>query len=489
MGQEAIELAALAGLHLDPWQQWLLDQSLRQTDKMVYNDVSQMWERKWAAVEVGLVVSRQNGKGSLLEARELAGLFILGERLIIHSAHQFDTSKEAFGRILQLIEGSDDLRKHVQKISNSHGEEGIKMRNGQRLRFRTRTKGGGRGFTGDCLILDEAMYLAAQQISALMPTLSARPNPQIWYTGSAGDKESTQLGSVRARGVKGGDPELFYAEWSINGCNDFCPPYGCQDHDRPDTVESYAKANPGLGIRITVSHVEMERRSMEAQTFAQERLGVGDWPINGDEWGVIPEDAWKSREREDSVIKDDDDIPQVFAIDTSPGREWSAITMCGQNEDELTHIEVTSNEIEYDHRPGVKWVVKRAKELWDTGRFNACVIDKTGQAGSFIGELEEYGVEIISPNSYEYAQACGDFYSSTVPRKGNEPDIVHLDQPPLNSAVAGADKRDLADKWAWNKRTSSSDITPLVAATNAVWGYRKLLHEAPAAATPWMFRA
>jgi hypothetical protein len=51
---------------------------------------------KWAAFEVGLNVARQNGKGSILEARELAGLFLLGERLIIHSAHEFATSLEAF---------------------------------------------------------------------------------------------------------------------------------------------------------------------------------------------------------------------------------------------------------------------------------------------------------------------------------------------------------------------------------------------------------
>ena len=33
---------------------------------------------------MGLICSRQNGKGALLEARELAGLFLLGEELILH---------------------------------------------------------------------------------------------------------------------------------------------------------------------------------------------------------------------------------------------------------------------------------------------------------------------------------------------------------------------------------------------------------------------
>src|ERR1035438_568518 len=86
-GQEAIDLAATAGLDLDPWQQYVLTHSLGERQN-----------GKFAAFAVGLVVSRQNGKGSILEARELAGLFLLGERLIIHSAHQFDTSIEAFNR-------------------------------------------------------------------------------------------------------------------------------------------------------------------------------------------------------------------------------------------------------------------------------------------------------------------------------------------------------------------------------------------------------
>jgi hypothetical protein len=52
---------------------------------------------------------RQNGKDAILEARELAGLFLLGERLLIHSAHQFDTSLEHFRRLLFLIENTDDF--------------------------------------------------------------------------------------------------------------------------------------------------------------------------------------------------------------------------------------------------------------------------------------------------------------------------------------------------------------------------------------------
>src|SRR5262249_45209251 len=87
-GEEAIALAARAGLVLDPWQCWVLDRSL-----------AERRDGKWAAWEVALICSRQNGKTAILEARELAGLFLFGEELIVHTAHQFKTSSESFRRI------------------------------------------------------------------------------------------------------------------------------------------------------------------------------------------------------------------------------------------------------------------------------------------------------------------------------------------------------------------------------------------------------
>src|SRR3712207_4972699 len=91
-GREAVELAALAGLGLDPWQQLVLEGSL-----------GERADGRWAAFEVGVEVPRQNGKGGILEARELAGLFLLGERLIIHSAHEFATASEALERMESIL--------------------------------------------------------------------------------------------------------------------------------------------------------------------------------------------------------------------------------------------------------------------------------------------------------------------------------------------------------------------------------------------------
>ena len=65
------------------------------------------------------------------------------------------------------------------------------------------------GSPADLVLLDEAMFLPNTAIAALLPTLSARPNPQVWYTGSAVDQMTNEHGSafarVRRRGIDGAD--------------------------------------------------------------------------------------------------------------------------------------------------------------------------------------------------------------------------------------------------------------------------------------------
>lgn len=503
----------MAGLHLDPWEELVLNEMVSQRDQWYYNEVLESDMRQHAAYEVGLVVSRQNGKGSILEARELAGLFLLGERVILHTAHEFPTAKEGFQRIEALISGDPELKKEVARggIKWSHGDESITLRSGQRLIFKTRTKGAARGFTIDCLIFDEAMYLKKEQVAAMMPAVSARPNAQLIYTGSAGDKDSDHLGRARARAIKGKDTRLAFMEWSVDACTELCPK-DCTEHDRTgitdeemrnlspeglarahsELVQSYRLSNPGLGYRLTVENIESERAAMAPEVFKQERLGVGDWPVDGDAWSIIPEEAWLQR----VDLASNPQSPLVFAIDVTPDLAYSCIAVGGKTGETVdgvkrVQVEVSQDGKRYDHRHGRGWVVARALELAKAWKPAYFVIDKGSQAGPFIDDLEEplreLGIEILSPSMREYAQGCGMFYASVVPRKGNVPYLVHQDQPMLNAAVAGAEKRDLSDLWAWDKRNASADISPLVACTHALWGVHKAETLVKASA-PWVMR-
>jgi hypothetical protein len=441
LGVEAVEFAAAAGLHLDPWQQFVLEHALGRTKLGA-----------WAAFEVGLVVSRQNGKGALLEARELAGLFLLGERLIIHSAHQFDTSLEAFRRVLWLIEDTPELDKQVKRVSRSHGEEGIELMNGCRLRFRTRTKGGGRGFTGDCLILDEAMILPESSHGALLPTLSARPNPQVWYTGSAVDQDVHEhgvvLARIRERGLRGDDPSLAYFEWSPD------VELALVD-DIAGDEETWAQSNPGLGIRISSEHVALERRSMDPRTFAVERLGVGDWPDTDVSGQFIDYERFAGLFDADSKPE----YPVCFAFDVKPDRSAAAIALAGWRADGLSHVQVV------DHRAGTAWVPARLAELTQHHASLAVRCDLRGPAASLLGEVQNAGVTVETMNANEFAQGCGLFFDAV-----DEETVRHTGNPGLLAAVRGAGCRPLGDAWAWSRKSSTVDISPLVACTLALWG-------------------
>lgn len=458
-GQEAVELAATAGLELDPWQALVLDRSL-----------GERADGRWAAFEVGLLVSRQNGKGAVLEARELAGLFLFGEQLILHSAHEFKTGQEGFRRVRWLIDNTDALRRRVARVRTSHGEEGIELIGGQRLRFVARTGGSGRGFTGDCVILDEAFNLPEAMIEALLPTVSARPNPQVWYASTAPNADEVpceQLARLRRRAQRGGDGSLAWLEWSVNPHDELCRP-GCAEHDDPDSVRSWGKANPGLGIRIQVEHVAREYASMSAEGFARERLGVGRWPVlDGEQatWEVIGEDRWVGCAQGDSTPVD----PVCFAADMTPDRSYGSVAVAGRRADGRWHVEVV------DHRAGSGWMHQRLVELVGKWRPCALVVDASSAAGSLIAGLEADGVAVAKPTSRDVVAACGSFYDAV-----RDQQLAHLGQAELAAALAGARKRDLGGAWAWARKGLSVDISPLVAVTMAMWGHQAFARAEPA---------
>jgi hypothetical protein len=430
-GSEAVDLAASAGLFLDDWQRYALDVSL-----------GERIDGSWAAFEVGLVAPRQNGKGSVLEARELAGLFLFDERLILHSAHEFKTAWEAFLRIKTLIEQTPDLERRVSSIRKSHADVSIELTNGARLRFVARSGGSGRGFSGDCVILDEAYNLDAAAMAALLPTLSARPNPQIWYASSAGMATSLQLHAVRKRAVAANEhvERLAWLEWSA-------------DPDaKPDDPEAWAQANPALGIRISEEFIHSERAALSGAVpeFMRERLGIWDEP---DTVGaVITLDEWEACADPKSSPTD----PVVFGVDASPDRQWATIVVAAHGSTGHPHLEVV------DHRSGVGWLSGRLVELRDKWGPATVVVDPYSPAASEIAAAEAAGVPITKMSGAVLAAACGAFFDGVKDRT-----LRHRDDPDFRASLAVARKRQVGDGWAWSRRDSTSDITAIVAATLA----------------------
>jgi hypothetical protein len=449
-GDDAVDLIAATGQTMDPWQRHVLHYGLGETP-----------DGKWAATEVACFVPRQNGKGGIIEARVMAGLFVFGEKLIVWTAHEYKTAQEGFLRIRELIRSVPDYHKLVKRYWEGSGEQGIELVTGQRLRFLARSKGSGRGFSGDTVILDEAQALTLEQMKALFSTLSAKPNPQIWYFGTPPDDPTAWIYGVKEDG-ESGKPRMAYFDWGLDPKVELSSVEGrALLADR----SLWYQANPALGIRLTETFCEDELSRLK-DGFASERLGI--WPPKATGGaGVISEELW--RELADAESERPTDV--AFAIEVNMARTHGAIVAVGPRSDGQMVASVV------DYRPGTNWIAERAaalKKQWDPV---AIGLDVKGPAGSLLLDLERAGITVPADEDHPdrgdlavpNAQAAATGYGLLIDLI-REKGFVHLDEAPLNLAVAQAQTRALSGGTTW-ERKGMVDISTLGAATVAHWAY------------------
>lgn len=439
-GPDAVRLMADLGVILDPWQEFVLDTALGVKD-----------DGSWAAKTVDVLCARQNGKNVILEAVELYAAVILGLD-VMHTAHEFPTARKAHRRIKALIRDNLALsEKLVQKYESPATGYSFEFEGGGFLEFIARTGSSGRGFTGHVLILDEAQHARDDHLEALVPALSATSMdsaPQIWYTGTAPDARGEVWQRRRKAGRGGGAASNAYFEFSA-------PPDLVDLDDRA----AWAQANPGLNIRISEDFIEdTERSSMSGEGFARERLSISPELVEGE--SIIPAEDWKACASQTGIAG-----PCAFALDVAPSRSDASFCVAGRSNQGGWHVEIV------DHRRGTEWLVARAKQLQDD-HGGVLAIAAGAPASSLLVDLEAAGVKVLEVSTADHAKACGLFYDAVV-----QHDLHHLDQPELNVAVAGAAQKFYGDSWLWGRRQSQVDITPVVAATLALWAAAQLPDE------------
>ena len=470
---DMIDIAQIAGVGFDPWQQ-IGAEALTLTRA----------DGRWAAFEAFLAANRQQGKGTIIEGRQLAGLFVWEESLQVYTAHEFKTAQEMFLRIRMLIESTPVLDRMVQRIRTADGEEAIETKSGCRLKFMARSNSSGRGFTAPTLYLDEAMKLKRRMVASLMPTMSAlslKGNPQLLYFSSAGEADSEVQEDVRERALSRTSDRLMYGEWSVPRWDEL-PTDERRRWPNPEAYradpEVHRRANPGYNIRLDPEFViNTELEGMGAEEFDRERLGI--WAKLGGE-SALPAADWAACLVEDSDLVADPTSGEMvspleavervaFAVDIPRSRDSATIVMAGALDAERSSVVVI------DRREGTDWVPERLAELKARWSPVAIVLDELNAASTMLPQLRKLGVRPMWLKYREYAQACGRFYDSVTnvreDEDGNDYRLIsHSGQKELDDAVASA-KQKFTDGtlWKWD-RSGTGDIAPLVAATLALHG-------------------
>lgn len=437
LGPEVGELATIAGFPPDPEQQMVLD-AMFGMDR----------HGRFVAFEVAIIACRQNLKTGLLKQAAIGKTFLMERGLFVWSAHEFSTAQEGFRDLRILIESTPTLDRMVKRIHMASGAEAIELRGGQRIKFKARTKAGGRGLTGDDVALDEGFALMPEHVGALMPTLSTKPDPQVLYASSAGLEKSEVLRAIRDRG-RVGTGRLVYAEW--------CAPEGCETpecmHDvgtpgcRMDDESAWQAANPQLGRRISLEYVKAERDALPVTEFGRERLGWWDEPP-GDMGEAFGDGKWADCAVEMPL---EPPKPAAIGIAVSIDREWASIGAASSGP--RTHLGSV------DRRRGTAWLLDEAERIQ---REHGCkvVIDGRGPAANLIPDLRARHIRFRELSTAEYLDACVDLFDAVVEKR-----VEHANYSALNAAVGAAKRRDVGDRWAWARK--SGDVSMLEAVTLA----------------------
>jgi len=454
-GHLAIGLAEMVEVDLYDWQKEFLTDGLG-----VINDVDAAGKpaQKWSSYQVGLELSRQNGKSVVFELRCLAGLFLFHEREIVYSAHKGETAMKAYFRIQELIYRSPDLLKEVKRFGATNGKEIIETWDGRMLRFRTRTAGGGRGLSGDCVILDEAQDLVDEEVAALMPVVSAMPNAQLWYGGSAGTKKSTIQGRL-IRLAERERPRLTYWRWALG------------EDMEADSPITWARLNPAVGHTMTIEDIDAEHDVMSPEMFGNERLGNGDYPREeGEDW-VIPRAAIEAATDENSQPVG----PVLFGLEVKHDRGYASIAVAGRRNDGRKHIELIKNQ------KGATWALSEMKRLAKKHDNLGVVIDPDSQAKNLIAPLEAADVKVHLMKSAELPTAFSDMYDAMVPAPDDEdfrPTMLHTGGSLLVAHFSEAEVRTSHGALTW-RRIGQSDTTGVLATCWAAYKFDELATKTP----------
>lgn len=451
-GDEAVEFAQFCGLTLYPWQEDLLRDMCRTTP-----------EGLWSAREVAVVVARQNGKGEVLVARELAGLFLFGERLIYHTAHLMETSLDAMGRLWDVISQHPDLMswwadefEGEPELMKSNGKEAIHLPNGASAVFRTRTKKTGRGRTIDLLIFDECYDLPVEVFAAMNSTTAAVENAQKVFISSPVNRWEHMHGAIfsakRWAGIDGED--ILFKEWSMPEGGD------------PLDEASWRVSNPSLverGPGVQLGEIRAAARSAAKSeelrnVFVVESLGTGEWyPRDGDDEVteyVIDPDEWQAgADRSPRVVGD-----CCVGLDVAPGGAGvgmvAALRTAGGVHLSLAPVAV------FDRDEVVRSVAATVEKNDPV----AVVIETKGVGATLLDPLTKSGVEPEQISWSKITAACE--LMLTMFREGQ---LSHDGDPRWVEALRVAEFRQGSRGDRAFQHTSPL-VSVLVAASFALWG-------------------
>ena len=428
-GIDFIEFCESIGFTLLPWQKFLAHEIC----KVDEND-------RWYFKEVGVIISRQNGKSTFMQLMILWRMFALGQRLQVHTAHKLTTSSEIFWKIDDIIQSHVNLLDRFGKKYESKGSQEIKLKTGERYLVRANNSAS-RGIAApDTVYMDEVREFMDDEVwSSLRYTQMATSNPQALIFSNAGHQHSVILNRLRERGLAaaaGADDRIGWFEWSAE--------QGCAIDDR----NAWAQANPSLGYTINIENLEAAMSDDESIVRTEllcQWVSVINPAINPSNWAAAADKNLKLSKEELTW----------FAIDLSPDRKSGAL-IAGQKQGEITNIfllDTWTNPVNLDAK-------QIANDIADQVRkYHVETVAYSRQTSAAVAALlAPAGIPTTPIDGALYGQACDEMLSAITSNRLRRQDVDEF-----NRQVLSAVKLPFKDGgWYLGRKVSNATICAAV---------------------------
>lgn len=429
-GIDFIEWCESIGYLLLPWQQFLAHEICKVTE-----------DDKWYFKEVGVIISRQNGKSTFMQLMILWRMFALGQKLQVHTAHKLTTSSEIFWKIDDTIQSHAKLVDNFGKKYESKGSQEIKLKSGGRYLVRANNSAS-RGIAApDTIYMDEVREFHDDEVwSSLRYTQMATPNPQTLIFSNAGDQHSIVLNRLRERGLAaaaGADDRIGWFEWSAEP--------GCDIRDK----NAWMQANPSAGYTISLDNLEAAM-SDEESIVRTELLCQWVSVVNP----AINPSNWNAGAKKD--LKLDREALTWMAIDLSPNRQEGSLVAAQQEGDNINVVllQTWTNPINLDAKQIANdvadWVRKYQTET---------VAYSRQTSGAIAALLSPAGISTTPIDGSVYGQACDEMLSAITSQR-----LFHPEQDEFTRQVLSAVKLPFKDGgWYLGRKVSNATICAAVA--------------------------
>lgn len=421
-------------------------------------DVSQEYDPTTGYRHYRLVIwelMRQCGKSTGLDALLTRGGAGRPDRTSVYAAQD---RQMAARRLLDDLEAKRLKRSPATrgryKPVRSKGSEAIMWHNGSALYVIANTDTAGHGLTinGEA-VLDEAFAHADLTVpGALSPAMVTCPDAQLWIISTPGDGSDGLLQHYE----EVGDASLYDPDSRVAWFK-----WGRDEDEDPTDERVWWRRIPALGTAEQVARGE-RTITIEALRSQLTTLGVAEFDRaylchrRTETFASKIDPAVWARQGDTASVPTG---PFVIAADVAHDRTASSVAVCGWRPGGGRMVVV-------DRRPGTSWLTGALRQLQRDRRPAAIVADRRAPIGSLIDRMALELGPLTEPDTVQFGMSTGVLYDGLV-----DGDVWHAGQADLDVAVAQARSRPLGDSWAWNRKDSPVDISPLCAATLAVWGH------------------